>query len=121
MSDINEALGVSENKERPAIQNLKIQRRYPALRTLSTILAIVAWLIAFFTLIIVAALFSKSLSHDNYNNDNGVSTIYPFIAFVVGAILFIVLLAYSEIIKVFVDIEENTRMAVLKSSPGQSN
>jgi hypothetical protein len=110
MSDINDALGLAGTASQPNTSNLNVGRKYPALRALSTILSIIAWLVAIFTVIVVITLFSNTSQYEK------VSMIYPFIALVVGAILFIALLAYSEIIIVFVDIEENTRKSALQSS-----
>ena len=82
---------------------LSFTEKYPALRTLSGVIAFIAWTVAILTLIIVIALLSNSSGEGSW--------VLPVGTLAIGAILFIVLLAYSEIIKVFVDIEENTRMA----------
>jgi hypothetical protein len=80
--------------------------KYPALQMLSGIIATVAWIIAGLTVVIVLALF---------NNLHGEgSWIFPIGTFAIGAIFSIALFAYSEVIKVFIDIEENTRRTSAK-------
>lgn len=101
-NDINEALGLATSKPTDTT-NQGFLKKYPALRTLSGIIAFIAWTIPVLTLIIVIALLSKSEGESSWLLSVG--------TLAVGAIFFIALLAYSEIIKVFVDIEENTRKA----------
>jgi len=86
------------NKEeiQKIIQNKGL--RYPALRLISGIFRIVAWLAGIAALIIIYKLISS-------NSD----ITFVLGTLVIGAILTISLLAISEIIIVLVDIEENTR------------
>jgi hypothetical protein len=121
-NDINDALGLTNNPQQSRKHdtisdsidnrlqsdnaNKKLIKKYPALRTLSTVFWAIAWIIAALTMITTISLFKVSSESGNW--------IMPFAAFAIGAILFISLLAYSEIIIVFVDIEENTRKSALK-------
>lgn len=109
-NDINDALGISGDEKQPDNTNAGIARKYPALRTLSGILTFIAWLIAVLTVIAVVILITNS--HSSY--DGGYSAFYTFGVLAIGAISFITLLAYSELIKVFIDIEENTRRTANK-------
>ena len=105
-NDINDVLGLSNSQKQPDSSTQGLTKKYPALRTLSGIIAFIAWTVAILALIIVFALLSKL--------NEGVSWIFPVGTLVVGTVLFIALLAYAEIIKVFVDIEENTRKTAMK-------
>lgn len=104
-NDINDVLGVSTPKHADASQQ-GFAKKYPALRTLSGVIAVIAWIAALATLIIVLALLSNARGEGSW--------IIPVATLIVGTLIFIGLLAYAEIIKVFVDIEENTRMAATK-------
>lgn len=86
--------------------SLSFSKKYPALRSISNIIYFIAWAIAALTVVTTLVLFK------NLNGEG--SWFLPLATFVVGLILFISLLAYSEIIQVFVDIEENTRKAATK-------
>ncbi|HEX6426420.1 MAG TPA: hypothetical protein VF008_01990 [Niastella sp.] len=91
------------NETEKLSKQLSFTEKYPALRTLSGVIAFIGWTVAILTLIIVITLL---------NNSSGAgSWILPVGVLGLGVILFIALLAYSEIIIVFVDIEENTRKA----------
>ncbi len=94
---IGQPLNESEKLNKP----LSFVEKYPALRTLSGVIAIIAWTVALLTVIIVITLLSNSSGEGSW--------VLPVGTLAIGAIFFIALLAYSEIIKVFVDIEENTR------------
>lgn len=85
---------------------INIETRYLALRTISNVLTFFAWIIGILAVIVAIALFTKS--------EGDYAWILPLVTLVTGVILFISLLAYSEIIKVFVDIEENTRRTAMK-------
>lgn len=96
---------IPENVSLPMVEHAK-SIKYPVLQTLSGMISIIAWLIAVLTVIIALALLR--------NSDGDGSWILPVGTLAIGAIFSISLFAYSEIIKVFVDIEENTRQAAAK-------
>lgn len=98
--ETNESTQSSLNKP------LTVPKRYSGLRTISAVLL----LIAIATLLIV---FGELKSLSNYAFENG-GWILPAIQFGVGLIVFIILLANSELIHVFIDIEENTRKTSIK-------
>lgn len=103
-NDINDVLGISAQTHTDT-SNQNISKKYPALRTLSVIIAIIAWLVAFATIIIILGILSQSRGDGSW--------IIPA-ATLTGLLTFIGLLAYSEVIKVFIDIEENTRRTATK-------
>jgi hypothetical protein len=80
--------------------------KYPALQMLSGVIAIIAWIIAVLTVVIVLALLSNLRGEGSW--------IFPVGTLALGAICCVALFAFSEVIKVFVDIEENTRQAAAK-------
>ncbi|HDZ03253.1 MAG TPA: hypothetical protein ENH52_17735 [Nitrospirae bacterium] len=77
-------------------------KRYPVLRLISNIYKVLAWLSAFSTAII--AILSCTTSRGEYG-----CLMIILSSLVIGTITVITLLAVSEGIKVFIDIEENTR------------
>lgn len=93
------------NKE---IQNLKtdiVKEKYPALKFISKLFRILAWLIAITTVIV----FFNMLSHGQMDIPIGIGVIIG------GGILFATFIAIAEGIKVFIDIEHNTRIAASNS------
>lgn len=73
--------------------------KYPALRTISGIYKVFAWIIGIVS-IIVAAIFLKA-------GETGL--IFSLISIVVGGLIVLGVLAVAESIMVFIDIEHNTR------------
>lgn len=71
-------------------------QKYPALRTISEIYKIFGWLIIVATLIIAFVLGQGS-------------AIFALIAIIIGALIVLGVFAVAESIKVFIDIEHNTR------------
>jgi hypothetical protein len=103
-----------------------MEKKFKALRTISVIFKIIAWLIAAFTVIgffgmlIGGAALSQFGS--KYGGSYGPAMMGPmwgiFMAFyvlIVGAISFISFLAGAELIMVILAIEENTRVPTVKS------
>jgi hypothetical protein len=84
----------SSNKNTISYKN---DRKYPALRTISDIYKIFGFVVIMFTVIIAIILVNFSFG-------------FSLIAIVVGALIVISAFAISEAIKVFIDIEENTRL-----------
>ena len=72
--------------------------KYPALLTISTTYLIFGWIIGFATVIVTVYFFSKP--------ELG---IFGLVSLVIGGLLVLGLVSFSEIIKVFIDIENNTR------------
>jgi hypothetical protein len=93
------------NKE---IQNLKsdiVKERYPVLEFISKLYKILAWLIGITAVIAFFCLLSK-----------GQSSMYIGIGVLIGGgILFVTFIAIAEGIKVFIDIENNTRITASNS------
>jgi len=77
------------------------ETRYPALRTIAGIYSVFAWIIGIVAVIIAFISWSKD------GETGGLMIAIPTL--VVGALIVLGLLAASESIKVFIDIEENTR------------
>lgn len=75
----------------------KIEQKYPALRTISDIYKIFGFVVIMFTVIIAIVLGNLSFG-------------FTLVALVVGALIVLSAFAISEAIKVFIDIEENTRL-----------
>ena len=87
---------------------MEVNTRYPALRTISKVYEVLA------IIVIIAAIgvfiYGIVLQGDDYYSSEqatGVSLIITSIIF--GILGFISLLAVSEIIKLFIDLEENSR------------
>lgn len=97
-NNINDILGI-ENSQSQSIDNpTSNSLRYPALRTFSIIYLVFAWIIG------VAAIFVTF-----YFLSEKDTQIYSLISLVFGGLLSLSLAAISESIKVFLDIEYNTR------------
>jgi len=77
-----------------------VEKKYPVLRTIAVIYSVFAWIIGIVAVIIAIYFYSQ-------NQNMGLTIGLP--SLVVGALIVIGLLAISEFIKVFIDIEENTR------------
>lgn len=76
------------------------EKRYPALRTIAGIYTVFAWIIA-----VVAAFVAFTV----YTKDSSGGLMIAIPTIVIGALILLGLLAAAESIKVFIDIEENTR------------
>jgi hypothetical protein len=103
-TDINDALGVSSTPRQPdpAAQSGK----YSSLKSIAGIIAVFAWISGAIIMIVGMA------SIANISRGNAGQAILIFIAYLLmGVFIVISLLAQSGIIKVLVDIEENTRKA----------
>lgn len=86
----------------------KEQSRYPALQSISATFLILAWIVAI--LAVIGFIFSLF----NLRGNEAVLGVPLLIGSLVGgAIIFITLLAASELIELFIDIEKNTRFASL--------
>jgi len=96
-ADISE---IAEDELEELTEDLSTQR-YPALRTIAGVYQVLAWLVA------VVAGIGVLFALANFKED--LSKFILLFSIIGGAIGFITLLAASESIKVFIDIEENTR------------
>jgi hypothetical protein len=94
-----------------------VEQKYKALRTISVVFKIVAWIIAVFTIIGFFVMIIGGAALSSYGGRYGAPNIMGpmwgiFMAFyilVVGAISFISFLAAADLILVVLAIEENTR------------
>ena len=84
----------------------RFEKRFPALRTISAFINFGAWLFAFITIIV--AYVSYGLMLEKTQNKD-LASIAPVCALVIGSFFFIIILSHAETIRVFIDIEENTR------------
>ena len=75
-------------------------KKYPALRTISNILGVSGWVIAVIGVIVSIYIFGEE-------ELDGLSTIIPIL--IGTAVITISFLAFSELIKLLIDIEKNTR------------
>lgn len=101
----NERLTPEHYKANPELHPEYHEIRYPALRTLSYITRAVAYLIMAVSLAVSIAL----------HNQFGAKMWYLSVsAFFVGLMMFVIILAHSEMLRVYVDIEHNTRRISLK-------
>ncbi len=93
----------SSDEEQEIIQKTDIVKRYPALRTIAGVYSVFAWIIGIVA--VISAIYSFS-----QNEKMGLMIAVP--SLVVGSLIILGLLAISESIKVFIDIEENTRKSI---------
>jgi len=80
-------------------------RRYPALRFIANIYKILAYVIA--AVAVVGIVISLSYMENQFQRGYGIMLLLQ--SLIGGAVGFITFLAAAEIIKVFINIEENTR------------
>ena len=92
----NETSDENQDEEQKGI----VGKKYPALRTIAGIYSVFAWIIGIVAVIIAIYFYSQ-------NQTMGLTIGIP--SLIVGALIVLGLLAVSESIKVFIDIEENTR------------
>jgi VIT1/CCC1 family predicted Fe2+/Mn2+ transporter len=95
-NSINDILGIKNSKSQSIETSTTNRHRYPALRTISRIYMVLAWLIGIAS--IIATLYFLSEESE-----------FGFVSIIVGGLLALGLAAISESIKVFLDIEYNTR------------
>jgi len=91
----------TEDEPEQQQEETNAETRYPALRTIAGIYSVFAWIIGIVAVIIAFISWSKG------GETGGLMIAIPTL--VVGALIVLGLLAASESIKVFIDIEENTR------------
>lgn len=98
LSENTAAINISDKSD----QNSNSYDKYPALRTISSVYKIFAWIVGIVTLI-VATMFL---------NVGTIGIIFSLISIVVGGLIVLVVVAIGESIMVFIDIEHNTRQKV---------
>lgn len=76
-------------------------KKYPALRAISRIYSVMAWIIG-----VLAVLVAIYFIIENLEN----SILYAMLSILIGALLALGIYAIGELIMVQIDIEENTRM-----------
>lgn len=101
----NEKVETEIKKEIQKLKTDAVKERYPALRFISGLYRILAWLIGIATAII----FFYMLSQGKMGIPIGIGVLIG------GGILFVTFLAIAEVIKVFTDIEHNTRITATNS------
>lgn len=92
----------SDDENQDEEQKGIVGKKYPALRTIAGIYSVIAWIIGIAAVIITIYFYSQN---QTMGLRIGVSSL------VVGVLIILGLLSVSESIKVFIDIEENTRKA----------
>jgi len=83
-----------------------MERRFPALHTVSAIFKVLAWLVAIVDIIIVVLILMKKFSLTALSGPPALLAVTLLLA---GAIYFLFLYAFAEGILVAIAIEENTR------------
>lgn len=94
-----------------------MEKKFTALRTISVILKIIAWIVAALTIIGFLVMLVGGAALSQFGSRYGAPSVLgplggiavAFYILIIGAIWFISLLAWAEIILVFLAIEENTR------------
>ncbi len=91
--------------------------QWRALRTVSTILKVFAWIVLVGGIIsgLIAFASSASISSSPYGSSAAVPAVFSSIMLIVGSLIgFVVLYAYSELIMLLIMIEHNTRVSAFK-------
>lgn len=99
-NNLNDILGIESSLSQNNNEESITRYRYPALRTIAGVYMVLAWIIGFVTIITTFYF----LSEDRMK-------IFGLVSLVIGSLLTLGLAAISESIKVFLDIEYNTRKA----------
>ena len=101
-TNINEVLGVSSTQDQPGPATQP--GKYSSLKSIASIIAVFAWISG--AVIMIVGIASMA---DMGRNNSGQSILIFFAYLLMGIFIVVSLLAQSGIIKVLVDIEENTR------------
>jgi hypothetical protein len=89
------------------------QHRFPALRTISWILRILAWIVAL-VCVVAFILFMFTEQFQQVQFEGSAKIVVGIGLLLAGALYFLLLYAAAEGILVIIDIEENTRKAAEK-------
>jgi len=107
-NDINEALGVSTPPQQPV--NTNQPGKYSSLKSIAGIIAVFAWITGAFVMVAgLVTIVNSGRNRYGYGDNSGQSLLIFFAYLYMGAFVVVSLLAQSGIIKVLIDIEENTR------------
>jgi len=102
-NNINDILGIDSSQSQSNNEKNNAKSRYPALRTIADIFLVFAWIIGIVSVILIFYFLSK----------DGMQ-ILSLVSLIFGGLLALGSAAISESIKVFIDIEYNTRKASKK-------
>ncbi len=87
--------------------------QWRALRAVSTILKVFAWIVLVGG--IISGLFALASSVSSYESSAAIPVVFSAIMVIVGSLIgFVVLYAYSELIMLLIMIEHNTRVSAFK-------
>ena len=108
-NEINEALGITPAPKHP--DDPDQPGKYSSLKNIAGIISILAWISGGIIFIIAVLTISNLNNRDSYygRNNSGQSILIFFAYLYMGIFLVISLLAQSGIIKVLIDIAENTK------------
>lgn len=101
-----EKLGVSVKKEIKEHKTDVVNERYPVLKFISRVYKVLAWVILVATVIIFLYILSQN---GHVEIPFAIGTLF------IGGFLFVILLSVAGAIKVFIDIEHNTRITAMNS------
>ena len=105
-TDVNEALGVSPQQQK----NVSPQGKYSSLKSIAGIISVMAWITGGLMLILSIIAISNQSRNSFGGRDNSGLAILTFLLYIyLGVFVVVSLLAQAGIIRVLVDIEENTR------------
>ena len=96
-NNINDILGIEDSQSQSNNEKNITRYRYPALRTISGVYKALAWIIGIATIITTIYMLVDD------------ELVIGLVSLLVGGLLALGLAALSELIKVFLDIEYNTR------------
>jgi len=97
-NNINDILGIESSQSQNNNETNTTKYRYPALRTIAGVYMVLAWIIGIAAIITTFYFLSENRMQ-----------IFGLVSLIVGGLLALGLAAISESIKVFLDIEYNTR------------
>ncbi len=109
-TEINEAMGLSQTSGQSGNSNKP--GKYAYLGKIAGLIAVFAWITG--ALIFLAGIGFASATTSSYGGNAGISILFILVYLYLGAFIIISLLAQAGIIKVLIDIEENTRKSSLK-------
>ena len=95
--NINDILGIEDSQSQSNNEKNITRYRYPALRTIAGVYMVLAWIIGIATIITTIYMLVDD------------ELVIGLVSLLVGGLLALGLAALSELIKVFLDIEYNTR------------
>ncbi|HHH53986.1 MAG TPA: hypothetical protein ENK91_10030 [Bacteroidetes bacterium] len=106
---LNELLGIAKSHDQSNNERNFSDYRYPTLRTIASAYMVLAWIIGIATIISIFYFFLEDGKQ-----------IFGLVSLIIGSLLVLVLATISESIKVFLDIEYNTRKASENKNSGNN-